>query len=112
MTLKAKMATATGRPEIPKNKWNNKMLMEIGANKIKAKAIHFFSNNIIPIIISKTPNTGKIYPVAFNELIKSPAEPVGASIGMKANNLLAPKTNSAKPKAILIMVVNMEFIGS
>jgi hypothetical protein len=26
--------------------------------------------------------------------------------------LLAPKTNSAKPKAILIMVVNMEFIGS
>jgi hypothetical protein len=31
---------------------------------------------------------------------------------MKANNLLAPKTNSAKPKTILIMVVNMEFIGS
>jgi hypothetical protein len=87
------------------------MLIEIGANKIKANAIHFFNNNIIPIIISKTPKTGNIYPVAFNELINSPAEPVGASIGIKANNLLAPKTKRASPKAILIMVVNMEFIG-
>lgn len=51
---------ATGNPEMPKNKWNNKMLIEIGANKIKAKAIHFFSNNIIPIIISNTPKTGNI----------------------------------------------------
>lgn len=86
------------------------MLIEIGANKINAKATHFLSKSKTPIITSRIPTTGNIYPVAPSEFRKSPAEPVGGSIGIKCKNLLAPKTINSKPNTILIILVNCEFI--
>lgn len=85
--------------------------MEIGTNNINANATHFFSKSINPIKTSKTPTTGKIYPVAPSEFIKFPASPVGGSIGMKCKNLLAPNTTSIIPNNILTILVNIEFIS-
>ena len=60
MPLKSNINKANGAPGMSKNKWNSMMLMEIGANKIKAKAPHFFNKSCIPIITSKKPTTGKM----------------------------------------------------
>lgn len=87
------------------------MLMEIGANKIKTKATHFFSSNIAPIKTSSSPTTGNMYPVAFNELINSAADPVAGGSGIKCKNLLLPKITSTNPNTILTSKVNFEFIN-
>lgn len=80
--------------------------MEIGANNIRAKATHFFNKSKTPIKTSKIPTTGKIYPVAPSEFKKSPAVPVGGSIGIKCKNLLAPNTINKSPNTILMIFVN------
>ena len=106
MELKTTTTIETTIPGISKNKWNNKILIEIGANKIKAKGTHFFNNNNPPIITSRIPTIGKIYPVVLSEFKKSPAAPVGVSIGIKRKNLLAPNTTNTIPKSILTIFVN------
>ena len=46
-------------PGMSKNKWKSKMFSEIGANKINAKAIHFFDKSMMATNISRTATTGK-----------------------------------------------------
>ena len=40
-------------PATSRNKWNNTILIEIGANNTKAKGTHFFNNSKAPIKTSK-----------------------------------------------------------
>lgn len=86
------------------------MFIEIGASNISANAIHFLNRSMAPIITSKIPTIGKIYPVAPSEFIKSPAEPVGGGKGIKCKNLLLPKTTNKIPKTMRTSKVNCEFI--
>jgi len=51
---------AAPTPGMSKNKWKSKMLIEIGANNIKAKATHFFDKSMAPMITSNMPTNGKI----------------------------------------------------
>lgn len=68
-------------PGISKNKWKSKIFNEIGASRINAKAIHFLDKRRIAIKTSRTPTTGKTYPVAASELMNSEAFSGNCGIG-------------------------------
>ena len=88
------------------------MFKEIGTRAIKAKAIHFFAKSSTPIRISKIPTVFKTYPVAAREDMKSAAL-VGSSgkgINGVGKSLFNPNKKRTKPRTILTIVVNIEFI--
>ena len=57
-----------------------------------------------------TPKVGSIYPLLTNAPIKAPAASGNSGAGIKLKNLLAPKTNMARPSKYLAIIATVFII--